>query len=66
MKCDKCDREIQGVYYRLEVGDAVAFSQNYFCCRTHLIEHVAPELKQAVVVNQWVPTTQDEIDRMSQ
>jgi len=36
-----------------------------FCSRIHLVEFVAPELKQAVVVKQWVPTP-EEVERMRQ
>ena len=36
-----------------------------FCSRACLIEYIAPELKQAVVVKQWIPTPEDE-ERMSQ
>lgn len=66
MKCDHCGEETTSVVYHLEVGNEVSFYEKNFCCRSHLIQHVAPELKQAVVVDQWVPTTREEIDRMSQ
>jgi hypothetical protein len=66
MKCDKCGNEIEDVCYRLEVRSKVAFNEKHYCCRSHLIQHIAPELKQAVVIEQWVPTTQEEVDRMGQ
>jgi hypothetical protein len=31
-----------------------------FCSRRCMVEFVAPELAQAVVVKQWVPTPEDE------
>lgn len=37
----------------------------HFCCRTHVIEYLAPELQHAVVVKQWVPTP-EETERMGQ
>ena len=62
MNCSKCG--IPGdelpwymVAYR---GEA-----HHFCSRRCLVEFFAPELKQAVVVKQWVPT-QEEEERMRQ
>lgn len=63
MKCDKCGRLGEDMpWYHL----AYRADTHHFCSRRCLIEHLAPELKQAVVIEQWVPTTQEEIDRMSQ
>jgi len=65
MICDKCGTEIKEVCFHLEVdvsGDAI---KTDFCSRACLIEFTAPELKQAVVVRQWVPT-EEETARMSE
>ena len=65
VKCDHCGEWIMQVVYHLEVGNDVSCYDKNFCCRSHLIEYIAPELKQAVVVKQWIPTPEDE-ERMSQ
>jgi hypothetical protein len=62
MNCVKCGRAYDAlpwyiVAYRNEIF--------HFCSRQCLIEHFAPELKQAVVVKQWIPTPEDE-ERMHQ
>lgn len=31
-----------------------------FCSKVHLIEFLAPELKKAIVVGQWLPTPDEE------
>lgn len=66
--CTKCGATEQGSDELNALWYHVQHKGEYmdFCCRLHLIHHLAPELKQAVVIEQWVPTTQEEIDRMSQ
>jgi hypothetical protein len=66
MKCDKCGSEFKELCYELKKITPVSFCEHNFCSRRCLIEHIAPELKQAVVIEQWVPTTQEEVDRMTQ
>jgi len=55
--------EVTGWYLVSVLGKGE--SMKVFCSRNHLVEHVAPELKQAVVVKQWIPTPEDE-ERMHQ
>jgi hypothetical protein len=38
---------------------------SWFCGKVHLIEWIAPELKNACVPRQWIPTPEAE-ERMSQ
>jgi hypothetical protein len=59
-KCDQCGNEVGGSWYALSCGNVDVFTMQHFCCRRCLVEAVAPELKQAVVINQWVPTAEDE------
>jgi len=72
--CAKCGKDIrthmenkQGcpTFYQLRLLDCISYSEQFFCSRQCLIEFMAPELKQAVVVKQWIPTPEDE-ERMHQ
>jgi hypothetical protein len=62
MTCSNCSKQIPpGELFTLLGPQA----EGCFCSRRCLIEFVAPELKQAVVVSQWVPT-EEETARMSE
>jgi hypothetical protein len=60
--CSKCGKSPDGLpWYHLSLNN----SNHQFCSRACLVEFIAPELKKAVVVNQWVPTPEEE-RRMSE
>lgn len=61
-RCSKCDCEADGTpWYHLTRNN----ERHSFCSRRCLVEFIAPELRAAVVVKQWVPTAEEEV-RMSQ
>lgn len=56
-RCVKCGGEIHPNFlWRVE--SRAGFE--VFCSRRCLVEHLAPELNQAVSVKQWIPTPEDE------
>ena len=60
--CSKCGRPATALpWYQLSYNN----QRNQFCSRRCLVEFVAPEVSQAIVVGQWIPT-QEEKERMSQ
>lgn len=61
-KCGKNAEKIDG-WFRLTVVSEASYA--YYCSRVCLVEGVAPEVKQAIVVKQWVPTPEEE-ERMRQ
>jgi hypothetical protein len=60
--CDKCGKE---VHHNFAWTISSRGGEETFCSRRCLVEKVAPELKHAVVVGQWIPTPEDEA-RMSE
>lgn len=62
-KCGKHAETIKGWFYVgiVQGGEC----DSYYCSRACLVADVAPELKKAIVVNQWVPTPEEE-ERMRQ
>lgn len=57
MKCDKCAKESDGLpWYFVSYNDV----RQAFCSRVCLVECMAPEVKKAIVVGQWVPTPEEE------
>lgn len=56
-RCFKCRAEPDGMPWWYLTKNDVRFA---FCSRRCLVEHVAPELKAAVVVKQWIPTAEEE------
>lgn len=60
--CSQCRCEPDGTpWYYLSQND----EKHSFCSRRCLVEFIAPELKQAVAIKQWIPTAEDE-ERMRQ
>ena len=55
--CHKCRGPINLVDFWHILHGSAEFS---FCSRRCMVEFVAPELAQAVVIKQWMPTPEDE------
>lgn len=68
LRCTKCEKQLPDDFYSLTFGSITAYQPERggaFCSRLCVVEFIAPEIKQAVVVSQWVPTPEEEA-RMSQ
>ena len=55
--CTKCGAEQKGLPFYYLAYNADRF---VFCSRVCLVEFVAPEVKKAIVPNQWIPTPEEE------
>jgi hypothetical protein len=68
MNCSYCKGPLRSERYRLTFGDEVSYNverSGHFCSRLCVVRFIAPELSEAVVVKQWVPTPEEE-ERMRQ
>jgi len=60
--CAQCGKPPEAFpWYHLSYNN----ERHHFCSRICLIDFMAPEVKKAIVVKQWIPTPEEE-ERMRQ
>lgn len=62
LQCTNCKAEISQERFCVRKNDD---PDRLFCSRRCVIEHLGPELSQAIVIKQWVPT-EEEKQRMAE